>query len=257
MLPHGLAARRVLFSRRRRWSPLPLAETARHNDAVAGSKVYGAAYRRAVARQLAMHGQAGAHAAVGGRFVEVGALERQAVLAEGLPADGLLVDLGCGAGRLAAAMRDRPALRYVGTDVSPQLLEHARQATQREDWRFELVQGPVVPVADGVADVVAMFSVITHLAEVDARAYFAEIARILKPKGAAVVSFLDPSVPEHRRQIRPGWIEAIVTRIAWAPNVATPVETLRAWAKGAGLRVARVESPAPIGQSIIVLKREP
>ena len=120
-------------------------------------------------------------------------------------------------------MRDRPALRYVGTDVSPQLLEHARQATQREDWRFELVQGPVVPVADGVADVVAMFSVITHLAEVDARAYFAEIARILKPKGAAVVSFLDPSVPEHRRQIRPGWIEAIVTRIAWAPNVATPV----------------------------------
>ena len=49
------------------------------------SNKFGAAYRRAVRRQLAMRGAGGAEAAVGGHFDEVGALERSAVEAEGLP----------------------------------------------------------------------------------------------------------------------------------------------------------------------------
>jgi SAM-dependent methyltransferase len=222
---------------------------------VGESKTYGAAYRRAVTRQLAVLGPAGARAAVGGHFEAIGALERAAVEAESLPADGWLIDIGCGAGRLATTLRDWAHLRYLGIDVSPQLLEHARAATRRPDWRFELVKGPVIPAPDAVADVVAMFSVITHLAEQDTRAYFSEIARVLKPGGSAVVSFLDPTIPAHRTQIRPAWLEAIVTRIAWAPNVATPVESLHAWATAAGLNVARIESPAPIGQSVVVLRR--
>jgi SAM-dependent methyltransferase len=215
---------------------------------------YGAAYRRAVARQLIVRGRAGAVAAVGGQFEAMGALERAAVEAQGLPADGFLVDVGCGAGRLAYALRDLPKLRYLGTDVSPALLDHARRVVARPDWRFEVVNGPVIPVPDRFADIVAMFSVITHLPEADTRAYFGEIERVLKTGGSAVVSFLDPEVPAHRRFIRPWWIEAIVTRIAWAPNVATPVAALRAWAAEAGLDVARVESPASVGQSILVLR---
>jgi SAM-dependent methyltransferase len=222
--------------------------------AVGQSRSYGGAYRRAVVRQLAVLGPAGAEAAVGGHFKAIGALEKKAVEAQGLPRDGWLIDVGCGAGRLAATLRDWPKLRYLGIDVSPPLIAHARAATQRDDWRFELVDRPAIPAPDQVADVVAMFSVITHLAEPDTRAYFAEIARVLKPQGSAVVSFLDPVIPAHRAQIRPAWLEAIVTRIAWAPNVATPAETLRGWATAAGLDVARIESPAPIGQSIIVLQ---
>jgi ubiquinone/menaquinone biosynthesis C-methylase UbiE len=222
-------------------------------NGVGASKTYGAAYRRAVTRQLAVRGAAGAEAAVGGHFHAVGQQERAAVQAEGLREDGYLIDIGCGAGRLASALKDWPSLRYLGLDVSPQLLEHARIASSRKDWRFEHVTAPVVPAPDAVADMVTMFSVITHLAETDTRAYFAEIRRVLKPSGVAVVSFLDPTIAEHRQQIRPAWIEAIVTRIAWAPNVATSVQTLRTWAAAAGLDVRRVESPAPIGQSIIVL----
>ena len=217
------------------------------------SNRFGAAYRRAVRRQLAMRGAAGAEAAVGGRFDEVGALERSAVEAEGLPRDGFLIDVGCGAGRLAAALRDWPGLRYLGVDVSPPLLEHARVTAARPDWRFELVTAAAIPAPDQSADVVAMFSVITHLSETDTCAYFRELRRVLKPGGRGVVSFLDPAIPLHRQQIRPAWLEAIVTRIAWAPNVATSPATLRAWADAAGLTVVRIDSPSPVGQSLLVV----
>ena len=200
-----------------------------------------------------MHGAAGAEAAVGGRFDEVGALERSAVEAEGLPRDGFLIDVGCGAGRLAAALRDWPGLRYLGVDVSPPLLEHARVTAARPTWRFELVTAATLPAPDRSADVVAMFSVITHLSETDTRAYFRELRRVLKPDGRGVVSFLDPAIPLHRQQIRPAWFEAIVTRIAWAPNVATSPATLRAWSDAAGLTVVRIDSPSPVGQSLLVV----
>jgi len=214
---------------------------------------FGAAYRRAVKRQLAMRGAAGAEAAVGGHFAEVGALERAIVDGEGLRPDGFLIDIGCGAGRLASALRDRPDLKYLGLDVSPALLDHARRTVARPDWRFELVSAAAIPAHAQSADVVSMFSVITHLSERDTRAYFAELRRVLKPGGRGVVSFLDPAIPSHQQQIRPAWLEAIVTRIAWAPNVATPPATLRAWAASAGLAVVRIESPSPVGQSMIVV----
>ncbi len=216
---------------------------------------YGASYRRAVRRQLALRGHAGFEAAVGGYLQFIGGLERDAVDAAGLPADGFLIDIGCGAGRLAAALRDRPALRYLGLDVSPELLAEAKRRTERPDWRFEIVREAVIPAMDSCANMAALFSVITHLPPDETRRYLRECKRTLRPGGAALVSFLDPAIPAHRAHIRPRWIEAILTRIGWASNVATSTDEIRAWTAEAGLDVERIESPSVLGQSMAVLRK--
>lgn len=216
---------------------------------------YGAAYRRAVARQLLLRGARGFEAAVGGGFAHIGALERDAVAAAGLPDDGFLIDVGCGAGRLAAALKDRPRLAYLGLDVSPRLLAKAKEISARPDWRFAIVDRPAIPAADGAADVVSMFSLITHLPADETRAYVGDAARVLKPGGALVVSFLDPAVADHRRMLRPPLIEAIATRLFWAPNVATTPDEMRAYAGAAGLVAETIESPSAVGQSLAVLRK--
>lgn len=216
---------------------------------------YGSAYRRAVARQLFLRGARGLEAAVGGGFDHVGALEREAVEAAGLPEAAFLVDVGCGAGRLAAALKGRPRLDYLGLDVAPKLIARAKEVSGRPDWRFEIVDRPAVPVADAAADIVAMFSLITHLPAAETAAYFAEAARVLKPGGALLVSFLDPEIAAHRRMIRPPFVEAIATRLFWAPNVATTREEMLGYARDAGLLVEKIESPSAIGQSLAVLRK--
>jgi ubiquinone/menaquinone biosynthesis C-methylase UbiE len=216
---------------------------------------YGAAYRRAVARQVALRGEEGYVASVGGMFEEMGALQRALVDAAGLPADGVLIDIGCGAGRLASAMRDRVKLTYIGIDVSPALLKHARKLAARDDWRFERVRSALIPASDAAADVVTMFSVATHLPIKETQAYFRDGARVLKSGGAFIVSFLDPEVEAYRQMIRPPLVEAIVTKLFWAPNVANTIEEIRGASAAAGLAVERIESPSPLGQSVAVLRK--
>lgn len=216
---------------------------------------YGASYRRAIARQLALRGEDGFEAAVGGDFARFGALERDAVDAAGLPVEGYLIDVGCGAGRLAAALKERTSLGYLGLDVSPRLLGRAREICARPDWRFEIVERPAIPVEDGVADIVSMFSLITHLPAAETLAYIRDAARALKTGGAVVVSFLDPDVAAHRKMIRPAFVEAVVTKLFWAPNVATTKEEMRAFAESARLIAEKVESPSAVGQSVAVLRK--
>lgn len=216
---------------------------------------YGSAYRRAVERQLMLHGERGFEAAVGGGFEHVGALERAAVDAAGLPADGYLIDVGCGAGRLASALKERRGLSYLGLDVSPKLIERAREICARPDWRFEIVDRSAIPAPDGGADIVSMFSLITHLPPAETRSYIVDAARALKKGGAVVVSFLDPEIAEHRRMLRPPLVEAIVTRLFWAPNVASTQDELRGYARDAALIVEKIESPSAVGQSLAILRK--
>ena len=216
---------------------------------------YGAAYRRAVERQLVLRGEGGYAAAVGGAFEAMGALQRDLAVKAGLRDDGFLIDIGCGAGRLTATLRDWSRLSYLGLDVSPKLIAHAKELAARPDWKFALVSAPVIPAPDSSADMVTMFSVATHLPLVETRAYFQEAARALKRgSGVFLVSFLDPEVAAHRRQVRPAIVEAIVTKLFWAPNVVNSVAEIRATAASAGFVIESIESPSVLGQSLAVLK---
>ena len=217
--------------------------------------VYGGAYRRAVARQLALKGAKGLEDAVGGNFDAIGALECEILDEAGFPEDGFLVDIGCGAGRLACTLKHRSQVRYLGLDVAPALLKRAVEIVGRDDWRFEESTGPMVPAEDSTVDFVAMFSVATHLPHAETLAYMRDAFRALKAGGAMAISFLDPAVPKHRRKIRPAIVEAIATRLFWAPNVAHSVDQMRAAASEVAFNIERIESPSRLGQSLALLRK--
>jgi SAM-dependent methyltransferase len=88
-------------------------------------------------------------------------------------------------------LRRYPGLRYVGTDVVPQLLDYARRKVGRPDFRFEMVDAIQLPVPDAEADFVAFFSVFTHLLHEESYVYLQEAYRALRPGGKVVFSFLE------------------------------------------------------------------
>src|SRR5260370_5107046 len=124
--------------------------------------------------------------AVGGNYYEAGALERGILESLGLQGANYVIDIGAGSGRLATALRDLPNLRYLGTDVVPELLEFARKKCGREDWTFKQVDTIEIPEEDGVADFVVFFSVLTHLTEKESYRYLQEAKRVLTNKGTII-----------------------------------------------------------------------
>lgn len=213
--------------------------------------------------------------AVGGEFEGYGALLRDALIFHGLAPGDYLIDIGCGSGRLANGLAEYLTGKYLGIDVVPGLVEYARKLVPRAGWRFEVAEGLKIPEADGQADMVCFFSVLTHLLHEESFVYLREAKRVLKPGGKIVFSFLDFRVASHW-----GSFEANVRDIgvgAQPMNVFVCPDMLREWAKRLELEVesmhdgdeAYVPLTAPItfesgkaatdrasiGQSVCVLVR--
>lgn len=116
-----------------------------------------------------------------------------------VPFNGLLVDIGCGPGRLARYLKDRLDLRYVGTDIVRELLEVAASECNRNDWTFAYTDGFEIPLENGSADVVAIFSVFTNIYPEESFLLLREAARVLQTGGKALISYFDMEVPGHRK----------------------------------------------------------
>jgi SAM-dependent methyltransferase len=156
------------------------------------------AYHDHVARlQREIAGDAALMSAVGGDFIAMGKLEYYLLLSLGLTAGDYVIDVGCGSGRLACQLAAMDGLRYLGTDIVPQLLECAQRLSRRPDWRFHLTDGTSIPGPEGTADMVCFFSVFTHLLHEDSYSYLVEARRVLKPGGRIVFSFLEFRIPYH------------------------------------------------------------
>ena len=97
-----------------------------------------------------------------------------------------VVDVGCGACRVARLINGRDGIRTVSLDLS---LESLRDARRNDPG--PLVQGDnlQLPLRSGCADLVVSNGVIHHTP--DARASFLELARITRPGGTLVVSVYD------------------------------------------------------------------
>jgi SAM-dependent methyltransferase len=112
--------------------------------------------------------------AVGGEFIAVGKLEYYLLRSLGLADGHLVVDVGCGSGRLSVQLAPFPGIRYIGCDVVDRLVAYAAELSQRPDWTFVQTRGDAVPCADGAADFACFFSVFTHLSHEDTFRYFRE-----------------------------------------------------------------------------------
>jgi len=103
-----------------------------------------------------------------------------------LDAGETVVDLGCGAGTdlLIAAQMVGPEGRAIGIDMTPAMLDHARESAaamrlENVDLHKGLIEA--LPLPDASVDVVISNGVIDLV--VDKEAVFAEIDRVLRPGG--------------------------------------------------------------------------
>ncbi|MES1202006.1 MAG: class I SAM-dependent methyltransferase [Pseudomonadota bacterium] len=155
-------------------------------------------YDSIVKRLVAEHGRdEGVLRAVGGSDVQ-GDFQIAQLTTAGLKADAYLIDVGCGSGRLTRRAARAPGMRYLGTDINQTLLDYAQESAARPEFRFEKITHSVIPEKDGVADMVAMFSVATHILHEDTYCYLEEAKRVLKPGGRVYFSFLDFNVQLNR-----------------------------------------------------------
>lgn len=85
----------------------------------------------------------------------------------------------------------------MGIDVVPEFVEHAHSVSGQDDWRFEVTDGTSIPEKDDCADFVTFFSVFTHVCHEQTYQYLVEAARVLKPGGKIVFSFIEFKIPDH------------------------------------------------------------
>jgi SAM-dependent methyltransferase len=218
----------------------------------------------------------GAELAIGGEFYAFGVVEREMLRYYGLMDDHYLIDVGCGSGRLSQILSKTHDGRYLGVDIVQDLVAHAEAHTNRPDWRFEVVDRIHIPEVDGVADMVCMFSLLTHLLHEQSYLYLEEAKRVLRPGGRIVISFLEFAMAFH-------WAVFANTVEGYRKQTDLPLNTFiernvfACWAENLGLQVHDLQNgdrpfvpiPEPLtlddgtvfrdfgnlGQSICVLKK--
>ncbi len=141
---------------------------------------------------------------------------------EGLLAGAVdFLDVGCGCGRVARYLMERPLRSYVGFDRHPGMVDWCRTEIARRDprFRFDLfdlksayddwdaqrgtldVVGFTFPYADASFDTALLASVFTHMPTDETRHYLAELHRVLRPGGRMLLSIFftehEPSRLDH------------------------------------------------------------
>lgn len=199
--------------------------------------------------------------AIGGHFDTVGPIEAALLVHYGLPKTGHLVDVGCGAGRLAKPLSAWLEGTYLGVDLVPDLIAHARKVSARPDWRFEVIDHIGIPEADGATDMVCFFSVLTHLLHEQSFWYLEEAKRVLKPGGRIVFSFLELREPGHLKVFR-DTVDHAKRRTEMPLNVFMDRETIAIFARELGLAVVEIRggsetvvADGALGQAVCVLQK--
>ncbi len=117
-----------------------------------------------------------------------------------VPRDARVLDLGCGYGRTVKELGDAGFVRVRGLDVSPDMVARGRREFPGLDlgvWD----PGPL-PLADGTADAVILFAVLTCIPDdKDQRQLVEEIRRVLAPGGILYISDY-PLQEDERNQAR-------------------------------------------------------
>ncbi|GAB7023570.1 class I SAM-dependent methyltransferase [Salidesulfovibrio brasiliensis] len=104
-----------------------------------------------------------------------------------------VADLGCGTGRYTSWLAKRGAT-VTGLDFSQGMLDQAR--TKLPDGASVTLQQAdltkPLPLDDGACDLIVSSLVLEHLG--DLRPFFAEVRRICRPQGRAVLSTMHPAM---------------------------------------------------------------
>lgn len=136
-------------------------------------------------------------------------------VARGLFGNGIVLDVGCGAGygadRLAGDGR-----RVLAFDYDPAVAAAAARRYQRRGLSFVCMDGMYLSVRSASIDLVCAFQLIEHVP--DAEQLVGELARVLRPSGLAILStpnaltHLGPRNPFHVHEFRPDELRTLLRR---------------------------------------------
>lgn len=106
-----------------------------------------------------------------------------------------VLEIGSGPGELALEIAQRlPQAEVLGVDLAEAMIERATDRAQAGGLdprvRFELADAAILPLADGSFDVAVSTLSLHHWA--DPGAVFAELGRVLRPGGVALIYDLRP-----------------------------------------------------------------
>ena len=99
---------------------------------------------------------------------------------------GLVADIGCGPGRVAAYLADRD-IEVVGVDASAAMVEIARVA--HPSIRFDVGLQTALPFEDGTLRGCVCWYSIIHTPPNELAPVFAELNRVLRPDGDVLIAF--------------------------------------------------------------------
>ena len=171
--------------------------------------------------------------------------------------DDVVVDLGCGIGRLTRVLAGR-ARHVHAIDVSGEMLDRARELNaDLGNVEWVLGDGSTLDgVEDASCDVVISHAVLQHIPDPQVQlGYVAEFARVLKPGGwAAFGVSTDPGAHAAKPPAAPaagssrrGFLKAIVGQAPTGKDQPewlgswVPLDALGAAAMNAGLLIERIE----------------
>jgi SAM-dependent methyltransferase len=156
-----------------------------------------------------------------------------------LPEGSVVADAPCGAGVAFAALLRRQRVRYLALDLSPVMLERARQRALTIDLtQIEFIEGDAerMPLANGSVDLFLSYWGLHCMPHPDAAVR--EIARCLR-RGGRVIGAMVCRGPRLRQRLilRPG------NRV-FGPGGT--VDELARWLAAAGLTQTRLEVSGPL-----------
>ena len=164
-----------------------------------------------------------------------------------------VLDAGCGAGPLSAALRDRGAI-VTGFDQSAGMVELARRRLG-DDADFQVAElGGPLPFPDGAFDDV-MACLVLHYLE-DWGPALTELRRVLKPGGRLIISVHHPFVTNllHREAgYEPDYFATYSYTEEWKVGSETaqlsfwhrPLHAMTDAFTAAGFRISVISEPAP------------
>jgi SAM-dependent methyltransferase len=105
------------------------------------------------------------------------------------PQGKTVLDLGCGEGYFARTVRAAGASQAAGLDISPALIQTARERDPQGEYHVHDIQNGAYFKPESF-DAITAFMVMMYMRDVDAA--FANIAKILRPGGRFVASIPNP-----------------------------------------------------------------
>jgi SAM-dependent methyltransferase len=210
-----------------------------------------------------------------GDFDLFGRIELAILVDAGLRPADVLVDFGCGTGRLALhAVRFLEGGQYIGVEISEAILRRAERNVAKAHpdppcrLRWVHSTARTFPLADASADMICAFSVFTHLEHEDSYQYLCDAVRVVRPGGRFVFSCLAFELEAARRMFCESAARSLSERWRRVRNVITSRDLAEGIASLAGWRVVawhRGDEPAfavpgltermALGQSVCVLER--